>query len=396
VELEPWIRSGFVSIRKNWTEESLQIREVFLRNAFKKAMTIKTALERECKLQAQKWGYDYFISLDIDEYVIPSHINRTIVDELHHWFTSTGRSIECMGKMNYQVTPHILEPVNLLTIEAYHNRMTQPAKMNYYMHVADKCAYNLKVDDLGVNASEFVATCCSFHGCNGYDYIIGDTTCSTHFKNLNYQLRGKGKPWAQTQRINHYSRSLEKFGLKSKTWRTASGEVKAGENSEQAARNYDLPKFFARNVGWTYDPVALRYSCQLREQLEIMTGEPTYLRPGDMWYRNVEFGRPVGDPDKRGRYGRQLPPGFIYADKNPYHYHGGPPLNVSIRNGKSIPSASSQITENFHPEKRRIHKRTPMKNEPSVDKPLHLRQNKEAAFASLAKSQSDSLMKTMA
>lgn len=67
---------------------------------------------------------------------------------------------------------------------------------------------------------------------------------------------------------------------------------------------------------------ALKYSCQLREHLKNRTGESPYLRPGRQWYRNVEFGRPIEDPDKRGRYGRPNPVGFKVQEKNPYHYHG--------------------------------------------------------------------------
>jgi hypothetical protein len=70
-ELQPFIDIGFVSIRQNWTSESLNISPNFLRNEFKKAMTTKAALERECKQQGLAWGYKYFMSLDIDEYVPP-------------------------------------------------------------------------------------------------------------------------------------------------------------------------------------------------------------------------------------------------------------------------------------------------------------------------------------
>ena len=30
-----------------------------------RGLSIKAALERECKLQAVEWGYDYFMSLDL-------------------------------------------------------------------------------------------------------------------------------------------------------------------------------------------------------------------------------------------------------------------------------------------------------------------------------------------
>jgi hypothetical protein len=303
-------------------------------------ITIKAVLERECKLQAQKWGYDYFISLDIDEYVI-SRRGQTIVDELHEHFNKAKSPIACLPKMNYQSSPHLLEPVNLLTIEAYQLRMRIPGKINYYMTVSHKCAFRLNASYFSPNASEFIATCCSFHGCHRLDHLSTSNFCSSMAKEMIPKLKSDGKFWALIMRINHYSRSAEKFALKAKTWRTASNEIKQGQTAQEAATDYGLSKFFSRNVGNFRDAIALQFSCQLREQLEIMTGEPTYLRPGDMWYRNVEFGRPVGDPDKRGRYGRPLPPGFTYEVKNPYHYHGGPPLNVSIRNGKSIVSIIS-------------------------------------------------------
>lgn len=98
--------------------------------------------------------------------------------------------------------------------------------------------------------------------------------------------------------------------------------MKQGDSSSNAAKAYDIPKFLARNLGWFYDPVALRYTCQLRQQLQKWTNESIYFRPGDQWYRNAEFGRSVGDPDKRGRYGRQNPEGYTFHDGNQFHYHG--------------------------------------------------------------------------
>jgi len=65
-------------------------------------------------------GYDFFVSLDLDEYLVPLSSDLTAVDELEKFFTSTQRNILPLKKFNYQSTPHLLEPVNLLTIEAYH------------------------------------------------------------------------------------------------------------------------------------------------------------------------------------------------------------------------------------------------------------------------------------
>jgi hypothetical protein len=167
--------------------------------------------------------------------------------------------------------------------------------------VAPKCAYRLAGPDYNENSTQYAAKCCHFHGCVGYDFIDKDTTCRDFHKTAFHE---KGKPYLDYFDINHYSRSLEKYALKGKTWRTSTGEVKAGENMHDVAKSYDIPKFLHRSAGWHYDSTAVRYGCQLREQLKIMTGNSTYLRPGDCWYRNPEFGKPIDDPDKRGRYGK--------------------------------------------------------------------------------------------
>lgn len=118
--------------------------------------------------------------------------------------------------------------------------------------------------------------------------------------------------WIRTVFINHYGRSLEKFGLKTQTWKTSDGEDKG----------YDLNHFLDRNVGWTLDTTALRYNCQLRAHLANVTGSPVYFRPGDMWYRNTEFGRLMTDGAKGRRGGVPIDPDFKVKPQNPYHYHG--------------------------------------------------------------------------
>lgn len=228
-----------------------------------------------------------------------------------------------MTKSNFQSSPHILEPINLLTIEAYQTRVKTAPKMNYYTSVAPKCGYQLRSPDYRNVTSEFVAKCCHFHGCQKFDFINGEDVCSKNYDEEGWRISGKGKKWIDSLSINHYSRSLEKFALKQKTWKTSSGEVLPGQTAESAASSYDIPKFLARSVGSHHDNVALRYSCQLRELLKKMTGETEYLRPGSFWYKNPEYGKTISDPDKRGRYGRANPPGFKYSESNPNNYHGG-------------------------------------------------------------------------
>lgn len=76
-------------------------------------------LEAICKAKAVEWGYDLHVSVDLDEYVFPLNPSVTAVDALYDFATQTNRRIDKVHKLNFQSSPHILEPVNLLTIEAY-------------------------------------------------------------------------------------------------------------------------------------------------------------------------------------------------------------------------------------------------------------------------------------
>ena len=313
-EIKPWIDRGFVSVRSNFTFDSLNCREFPAMTKYQKKISIKTAVEVECKLQALQWGYELFFSVDLDEYIIPAFKDRTIIDTVMEISKTSACKMFCYNKLNFPSTPHITEPVHLLTIEAYQTRNAAERKMDYYMHVMPKCGYFLNHTDYNDDVTMYVAYCCTFHGCVTVDRLKNTTICleggAKHFVNF------KGVN-CDTGRMNHYSRSLEKFSLKSKTWETAK------DGSDKDAIAYDVNGFLRRSIGWKYDPTALRYSCQLREVLAEVTGNDTFLRAGNGWFRNVEFGRPVDDPAKRGRHGHPLKKGFTYRDGNPYHYHGG-------------------------------------------------------------------------
>jgi hypothetical protein len=84
VELQPWIDSGFVTVKSNFTAETLNIHPGFKNQAFKLAMATKALLETDCKLEAIRLGYDYQMSLDLDEYVIPDRPGVTVVDEVNN------------------------------------------------------------------------------------------------------------------------------------------------------------------------------------------------------------------------------------------------------------------------------------------------------------------------
>ena len=108
-------------------------------------MKIKMMAEVDCKRRAIEMGIDIFVSVDMDEFVFPLSNHWTVVDELAHWFNTTTRGMVMLGKFQFPPTPHLLEPVNLLTIEAYQTRMRAEGKMNYYTSVV---CLNLYVQDV--------------------------------------------------------------------------------------------------------------------------------------------------------------------------------------------------------------------------------------------------------
>ena len=321
-ELQPWIKTGFVSVKSNTTITDM--RGTKMKTPFMKNMAKKAILEGMCIKQAIKWDYDYFVSLDLDEYVVPDNQQHglTFVDALDSWEKKSGRKMFCMMKYNFASTPHIAEPVHLLTIEAYQTRMTQPGKMNYYTSVAKKCLYKLKDPKYRPETQEFIGECCHFHGCQGDDFRVKSNICQSAWKNATAQIYSQdiGGKFAPLGSIFHYSRSLEKFALKKKTWTTAGGE------STARANDYSISYFLHRSVGYTLDTTMNAYSCETRRKwLEVHTDSDRYLRFGNSWYRNIEFNKKVSDPEKRGRYGHEKK-GQV-RDGNPYLYDGSvPPL----------------------------------------------------------------------
>ena len=227
-----------------------------------------------------------------------------------------------MQKYNFQSTPHILEPINLLTIEAYQTRVKTLSLLNYYGSTAPKCAYVLNSPLFSNITSEYIAKCCHFHGCEKIDKIEGSAFCTENYHNESQLVSGKNKPWWPALMVFHYSRSMEKFAVKQKTWKTATNVVLPGQDPVEASKSYEITKFFGRSIGWYLDDTMLRYTCQLRDILREKTGHSIYLRPGNFWYRNPEYGRTITDPAKRGPYGKPNPIGFKFKDNNPHNYHG--------------------------------------------------------------------------
>ena len=153
-ELEPWVKAGYVSVHNANSVAEGGLASHAGKNPFTQAMERKSVLERECKLWGIENGFSYFFSIDLDEYITPTQAGITAVDSFDKFVKETGRPILMMVKYNFQSTPHILEPVDMLTIEAYQTRMATPGRMNYYTTVARKVAMMINAPE-GSDAAYF-------------------------------------------------------------------------------------------------------------------------------------------------------------------------------------------------------------------------------------------------
>ena len=83
-------------------------------------------------------------------------------------------------------------------------------------------------------------------------------------------------------------------------------------------KSYGIKNFFDRSFGYLFDNSAVPWGCMVREKLYNRTGERDYVRPGDSWFRNPEFGRAIEDADKRGRNGGAYGVQLSWQDMNPF------------------------------------------------------------------------------
>ncbi len=135
-EIEPWLKSGFAEIVPDgWALADNPWLFTNPKKKFYDMMHVKYKSEVICKEKAIAMGYDIFLSVDTDEYVIPNNPNITLMDDLTDWFTTTSRGVMIMNKFQYNAAPHFMEPINLLTIEAYTTRTRAPGQMSYYLNV---------------------------------------------------------------------------------------------------------------------------------------------------------------------------------------------------------------------------------------------------------------------
>lgn len=99
-------------------------------------MAQKKNMERDCKLTLHSWGVDYHVSVDLDEYELPFAPNVTLVDEIDRMFNKyPNRGTFNVNKLQFNSQPHVLEPIDRLTTEAYQLRFNTINKFNPKVYI---------------------------------------------------------------------------------------------------------------------------------------------------------------------------------------------------------------------------------------------------------------------
>jgi hypothetical protein len=167
-EVASWIADGMVEIKRKWWVNDLDV-SANTSQRYDDLMKLKALAEIDCKTYAAQNGYEIFVSVDLDEYIFPTNVDTTVVDELASWFENTSRYMALLPKYQFPATPHIAEPVQLLTIEAYQTRVLEKNKMNYYRAVAEKVALRLNGGrDATNNTQSYLIHCCDLHNCDNF------------------------------------------------------------------------------------------------------------------------------------------------------------------------------------------------------------------------------------
>lgn len=107
-ELEPWIELGFVTIIRDWWLHDKRSMFTQKKHKYFDMMRIKMMAEVDCKRRAISMGYEIFASVDLDEYIIPSSNDSTVIDEMVNWFHDTTRGVMILSKYQFPPTPHYL------------------------------------------------------------------------------------------------------------------------------------------------------------------------------------------------------------------------------------------------------------------------------------------------
>lgn len=290
VEVEPWVQSGFVSVESNISglfADAVAAEEddeggywQTIRATVGDRIALQFFARQHCLSYAIDNGFDFLFTLDIDEYIVPNLPKKTIMDTVYEHALNTTKSVFTISRVNFASNPHIIEPIEQLTIEAYILRMRTTNRLSYFQLISPKTYYYLR-KPVSSSFKSFLEACCDIHSCS-----VNCTDFPSSVQQHTDEVYNDTVPLS----MFHYARSLEKYDLKQRTWDT------------YGTMAYSLTEFLDRNLGRVRDVRArLRYSCQVREILQEMTNESEYLRPGDYWYKNLEHNKSLLDESKTAK-----------------------------------------------------------------------------------------------
>jgi hypothetical protein len=323
---------------------------------------------QQCKRWAQEQGYDYHFSVNIDEYLVPLERGVSVMDAMHSHVLSFSQSVVDIPRLNFQVShhyifdyclclnnhthysynvythtiilithtmciliecsfisaaeqssPHTLEPVSLLTLEAYQLRMARNNELTYFKNVTSKVALRLNHASYQDLHRDYLIHCCNSFGCGLKKKRCRDVS------EVAPVLHGIQRPDDTAIElpppfvIFHYARSLEKFELQYSVNKDSTSDISSakGQNvgmymDQSMGESTLLTKHILLEIihrymmynftlscpalpclpGVEHDGrAATRYGCQMRELLKAATGQEEYIRPGPYWYRNVVHGK---------------------------------------------------------------------------------------------------------
>lgn len=154
--------------------------------------------------------------------------------------------------LSLQATPHTLEPIDLLTVEAYQVRMRQENQMTYFKNVSSKVALRLNDPSFQDIQRDYMIHCCNPFQCG----LSKKTRCRDVMRSgVAPSLHGIFQPEDTLREfpspivIFHYTRSLERFELQYSVNKDSSSK-------DASAKGQNVGLYMDQSVGmWEIFPI---------------------------------------------------------------------------------------------------------------------------------------------
>jgi len=239
-EIAHWVSTGFASV----VSVDMLLTDINM-TASNSSDIIRSVLRKRqesyCISWAMRRGFDYFISVDVNEYIFPMKSKLSLPAAADQCFKRNNRLIMFIPKFSFNSAPHILEPIDLLTIEAYQTRYEIRGQVNHYMSIQPSALYKVAIINTTASASEadevaqartFLRNCCGFRGCElrpaGQTAEGVDCRAVLEAEELapalapRFHISVSESEWRHVPKIslgcqlraNYYARSLEKYSMK--------------------------------------------------------------------------------------------------------------------------------------------------------------------------------------